>query len=120
MVHNPYTIALGDSAEMLRVKRMLDEVKESIMNAYEIKTKLPRQRLAKMMDDDTWMNAGKAVELGFADKILYAGQAGGQDSANRAGAFAYSPNAAWDKIIKKAAYDPERLYDRLNLLKKLM
>ena len=49
---------------------MLDEVKESIINAYEIKTGLSRAKLSHLMDSETWMDANKAVELGFADDIL--------------------------------------------------
>lgn len=72
MIHNPATIAIGDSVEMVRAKELLDEVKESIINAYELKTGLPRLKLARLMDAETWMNAHKAVDLGFADGILYA------------------------------------------------
>lgn len=50
---------------------MLDEVKESIMNAYEIKTGLSRSRISHLMDAESWFNAKKAVELGFADKLLF-------------------------------------------------
>lgn len=49
---------------------MLSEVKESIINAYEIKSGLARTKISHMMDDETWLNARKAVELGFADEIL--------------------------------------------------
>ena len=70
MVHNPATMAFGDHVEMEKAIEMLSEIKESIINAYEIKTGLPRKQLAKMMDNTTWMNANKAVELGFADDIL--------------------------------------------------
>ena len=49
---------------------MLNEVKESIINAYEIKTGLSRAKLSHLMDSETWMNANKAVELGFADGII--------------------------------------------------
>jgi ATP-dependent Clp protease protease subunit len=45
MIHNPMTVAIGDSAEMQRAIAMLDEVKESIMNAYEIKTGLTRAKI---------------------------------------------------------------------------
>lgn len=72
MVHNPSTIAIGDSEEMIRAKALLDEVKESIINAYELKTGLSRTRLSHLMNEETWMNAHKAVELGFADKIMFA------------------------------------------------
>ena len=61
MIHNPATIAFGDKAEMQKAIHMLAEVKESIMNAYEIKTGLNRAKLSSMMDAETWMNAHKAV-----------------------------------------------------------
>lgn len=73
MIHNPSTIAIGDSEEMLRAKALLDEVKESIINAYELKSGLSRAKLSHLMDAETWMNSHKAVEMGFADKILFAG-----------------------------------------------
>lgn len=71
MVHNPFTVAMGDSAEMRRASQLLDEVKESIINAYELKTGMSRTRLSHMMNDETWMNAVKAKELGFCDEILF-------------------------------------------------
>ena len=71
MIHNPATIAIGDADEMIRTKDMLDEVKESIINAYELKTKLPRDQLSQFMNESKWFNAKQAVELGFADNILY-------------------------------------------------
>ncbi len=70
MIHNPATIAFGDKAEMNRAIEMLDAVKESIMNAYEIKTGMSRTKLSNLMDAETWMDAHKAVEMGFADGIL--------------------------------------------------
>lgn len=83
MIHNPATIAIGDSEEMKKAVKMLDEVKESIMNAYEIKTGLARDKISKLMDAESWFNAKKAVELGFADKILFADGQG--DVTNDAG-----------------------------------
>lgn len=71
MIHNPMTIAIGDKEEMEKAISMLSEVKESIMNAYEIKTSLSRSRIAHLMDAESWFNAKKAVELGFADQILF-------------------------------------------------
>ena len=70
MIHNPATIAAGDTAEMQKAIAMLDEVKESIINAYEIKTGLSRARLSHLMDAETWMDANSAIELGFADEIM--------------------------------------------------
>lgn len=71
MIHNPMTIAIGDSKEMQRAGEMLDEVKESIMNAYDIKTGMSRARISHLMDAESWFNARKAVELGFADGVLH-------------------------------------------------
>ena len=71
MIHNPITVAIGDSKEMQKAIDMLSEVKESIVNAYEIKTGLSRNKISRLMDAESWFNAKKAVELGFADAILY-------------------------------------------------
>jgi len=70
MIHNPATIAFGDHAEMQKAMDMLDSVKESIINAYVVKTGMPRAKLSHLMDAETWMDANKAVELGFADDIV--------------------------------------------------
>ena len=70
MIHNPATGAFGDHVDMEKAIEMLDEVKESIINAYEIKTGLSHTQLSHMMDETTWMNAKKAIELGFADGLL--------------------------------------------------
>lgn len=71
MIHNPITIAFGDAVEMEKAIAMLNEVKESIINAYEIKTGMSRTKISHLMDAETWFNAKKAVELGFADNILF-------------------------------------------------
>lgn len=70
MIHNPATIAWGDHAQMQKAIDMLSEVKESIINAYVLKTGLSRARLSHLMDAETWMDANKAVELGFADGVI--------------------------------------------------
>lgn len=70
MIHNPATMAFGDHTEMKKTIDMLDEVKESIINAYEIKSGLPRDKISKLMDQETWMNANKAIELGLADGLI--------------------------------------------------
>ena len=72
MIHNPMTVSIGDTHEMERTITFLSEIKESIINAYEIKTGLSRAKISRLMDAETWMNAKKAVELGFADSVLYA------------------------------------------------
>ena len=70
MIHNPMTGVFGDHEDMQKAIEMLNEVKESIINAYEIRTNLSRAKLSHLMSSETWMNAKKAIELGFADEIL--------------------------------------------------
>ena len=100
MIHNPMTMAFGDHADMQKTIEMLGEVKESIINAYEIKTGQSRTKLSHLMDAETWMNANKAIELGFCDGLL-------EDTKVQtpAVAFAYSRhecnNALYNKIAKR-------------------
>ena len=69
MIHNPWTVAMGERGDMKKAVALLDEVKESIVNAYELKTGMARTKLAAMMDAETWMSSGKALELGFIDQV---------------------------------------------------
>ena len=124
MIHNPATIAWGDSAEMQKAVAMLDEVKESIINAYEIKTGLDRKKLSKLMDAETWMDANSAVEYGFADGIMRRNTA--EDMAVPAVSMMYSPaqvtNSLKEKIAKKCKIEKpktkaEDLFSRLDLIK---
>lgn len=70
MIHNPLTIVGGQKEDLDQAAQMLAETKESIINAYELKTNLPREKISAMMDDETWMNVNKAIELGFVDDML--------------------------------------------------
>ena len=81
MIHNPATIVWGDHAEMQKAIDMLAEVKESIINAYVLKTGLSRPKLSHLMDAETWMDANKAVELGFADEIMTRAKAEPEEGA---------------------------------------
>lgn len=72
MIHDPSTVAMGNTKDMEKAIEVLNEVKESIINAYAAKSGLSHARIANLMSNETWMNAKKAVELGFADEILFA------------------------------------------------
>jgi len=131
MIHNPMTVAYGDSAEMQKAIEMLGSVKDSIINAYEIKTGLSRAKLSHLMDAETWMDATKAVELGFADGIMKrAGEAEDQETPTVSMLYSKANvvNSLMDKIAHKCAIDPkpaeptnkqraDDLLDRLNLIK---
>ena len=71
MIHNPATIAVGNKSDMEQAIKLLDEVKESIINAYEEKSHQSRAKIAHMMDEETWLNAKKAQSLGLVDGILF-------------------------------------------------
>ena len=90
MIHNPFTCAMGDSDEMRKAMQLLDEVKESIINAYEIKTGLSRVKLSHLMDSETWMSAHKAKELGFCDEVLYSPE----DKPDNASGFSFARRTA--------------------------
>jgi ATP-dependent Clp protease, protease subunit len=128
MIHNPATLAIGDSAEMQKAIDMLSEVKESIINAYEIKTSMRRSKLSQLMDAETWMNANKAMEYGFADGILE----DEKKSPEAVVSFAFSrkavTNSLLNKLAKKSAPAPkpevkpegrcvDELKERLNAIK---
>ena len=126
MLHNPMTVAFGDSDEMQKAIEMLREVKESIINAYEIKTGLSRAKLSRLMDAETWMDANKAVELGFADGILQREEQSSDVPAPTA-SMMYSRanvvNSLMEKIAAKCAIEPksgrsvDELKTQLNAIK---
>lgn len=108
---------------------MLDEVKESIINAYEIKTGLPRDKISRLMDNESWFNATKAKELGFIDKIMFSSDEGENDDEPDNSivpqAMMFSriavQNSLMSKLIQKKESEPaavpvNQLRKRLNLL----
>ena len=128
MIHNPMTAAFGNSDEMQKAIEMLSSVKDSIINAYEIKTGLSRAKLSHLMDAETWMDANKAVELGFADEIMQRSPES-EEVPTPTVSMLYSKanvvNSLMEKIAAKCAIDPKSnrtqkaddLMDRLNLIK---
>ncbi len=124
MIHNPMTMAAGDTSEMEKAISMLSEIKESIINAYERKTGMSRAKLSHLMDAETWMDAGKAVELGFADEVLTR-----EGDTAPAEAVLYSENIVsrklWNKLAEKYKEVPkgrnvQELLRDLSLAGKLM
>jgi len=129
MIHNPMTVAFGDSADMQKAIDMLASVKDSIINAYEIKTGLSRAKLSHFMDAETWMDANKAMELGFADGILKRGS-DTEDMEIPVVSMMYSEASVVNSLKEKLAakcriasktteptHKADDLMDRLNLIK---
>ena len=127
MIHNPATVAVGDSDEMRKAIEMLGSVKDSIINAYEIKTGLSRAKLSHLMDTETWMDAHAAIEMGFADEIMQ--RASNEEAPQVAVSNVYSraavTNCLMEKIAAKCVIEPkptrtqkaDDLLSRLNLIK---
>ena len=103
MIHNPMTVAYGSSDEMQKAIEMLSSIKDSIVNAYEIKTGLSRAKLSHLMDSETWMDANKAVELGFADDILKRDN-NTDDMVTPTVSMLYSKTAVTNSLMDKIAH----------------
>ena len=130
MIHNPMTAAMGDATIMAHAIEMLNSVKDSIINAYAIKTGLSRAKLAHLMDAETWMDANKALELGFIDGILSMDTISTEDT-EPSGSMLYSRKATETTLVNKLPRKTvaeaakiekngrkiDDLYDRLNLMK---
>ena len=69
MIHNPSTIAMGDSEEMRKRADMLEKYKNSITETYLQKVNIDKEKLSELMDNETWLNAEEALEYGFIDEI---------------------------------------------------
>ena len=125
MIHDPMTAAIGNTAELEKAISMLETVKDSIIDAYEIKTGLDRKTLAKMMSEETWMDCRKAIELGFADGILEresAGTIGTVDVLSTVKPVLFSQKAVDAALVNKLAVSDgipvKPLYERLERLRK--
>ena len=139
MIHNPSTVAFGNKEAMQKAIELLDEVKESIINAYEEKSGLSRSKIARMMDEETWLNAKKAQSLGLVDGILFAGSAPqpkpdedekpdedtpdeDEPKEDTLTAMSYSCAATMQSLMQKVSAEHkgtpvDQLMSRLNLLK---
>ena len=129
MIHDPSTVAMGNTKDMEKAIEVLTEVKESIINAYELRTGMSRIKLSHLMDAETWMDATKAVELGFADDIMK--RAGTENMEIPAVSMLFTEatlvNSLMDKIAAKCRIehkeDPkpgvkaDTCLERLNLIK---
>ena len=119
MIHNPATVIYGEASDLQSGIDMLSEVKESIINAYEQKTSLPRNKISKMMDAETWFSAQKAVELGFADKVLYEIATGDCNSITNYGAI-FRDGKAVSGICVDADNDEARKNKMKNIITSIL
>lgn len=71
MIHNAWSYVEGDADEMEARASVLRGINKSIQSAYIAKTGLSEEELKDYMDAETWLTADEAVELGFADKVMF-------------------------------------------------
>jgi regulator of replication initiation timing len=69
MIHNAWGGTMGESKDMRKTADTLDKITSELTDIYRKKTGLSYDALAEMMDEETWLNANEAYELGFIDTI---------------------------------------------------
>lgn len=69
MIHNPWSIGIGDADDMRKMADLLDKVRDNIASAYVDRTGIDRDEVVSLMDAETWMTADEALEHGFVDVI---------------------------------------------------
>lgn len=69
MIHNPWSFMMGNSADFRKMADDLDQIRESLIAAYQDKTGMDRDKLVALLDAETWLTADEAVAYGFADEI---------------------------------------------------
>lgn len=70
MIHNPSTIAMGDSEEMRKQADVLEKYKNSITETYLQKVNIDKEKLSELMDSESWLSAEEALKYGFIDEII--------------------------------------------------
>jgi ATP-dependent Clp endopeptidase proteolytic subunit ClpP len=126
MIHNPFVATAGDAEDMRKMAETLDKVKSSMVTAYRRHAKKSKNEIAAMMDAETWMDADEAMDAGFADRVLSAGEDAGMAAAVDLSKFRKVPQQIAARFAAKAGSErgiPDgerlRLVRRLELLKRL-
>lgn len=71
MIHNVSSFVAGDNRAMQHEADVLKGFNESIASAYVDKTNQPLDDILELMNKETWLTAQQAVELGFADEVMF-------------------------------------------------
>lgn len=102
MVHNPWTLAMGNAQELRKQADDLDRIRESIMEAYLGKTgdKLSREKLVELLDDETWLTAQECLEYGLCDQVVEAKEIAASVDAELLSRFKNVPESIKSALIK--------------------
>lgn len=71
MIHQAASYGGGNKDDLAHEINVLDGIDKSIANAYEAKTGMLQGDLLNMMAQETWIGAQEAVDMGFADEIMF-------------------------------------------------
>lgn len=93
MIHDPVAMAYGNARDMQSMIETLNTAKDSILNVYEGRIKITRDKAAELMSAETWMDSKTALEYGFIDGI-----AEKKETENSAGERVYDRAEAEKKI----------------------
>jgi ATP-dependent Clp endopeptidase proteolytic subunit ClpP len=104
MIHRPSVFAAGNVDDLDKARDLLLKIEESITPIYTEKTGLSTEKIAEMLEAETWMSADEAVELGFADQVIKSEQASLKSTIQNAlnGNFAYSMEATKQSLASFA------------------
>ena len=116
MIHNPWMFAAGDSRVMRKAADDLDEIREGAIKTYLSHSNVERDELVQMLDDETWLGADKAIELGFADELIEPVRAAALAKFHLQDYFSKIPDGI-SEIQKKERMERERMRSELNILK---
>lgn len=112
MIHDPWTYAAGNYREFEHQAEVLREIGEGLIAAYTAKTGKSRDEIAAMLEAETYMNAQRCVDEGFADGILYE-QAPEADASKALKSHmmqgkSYGPRAILNRMRAHAAPPPDK------------
>lgn len=103
MIHDPWTVAVGNARDLRKAADVTDKFRDSIIAAYKWKSPLSAKKLSDMMAEETWMDASDAIGNGFADSMM--------DSVQVSALFDPS-------VLAKLPTVPERFRERVQALLK--
>jgi len=70
MIHNPLMMIGGDAETLRKYADVLDNLKEGILSAYMRHSTKTRAQMSKIMDEETWLSAAEAKDIGFASEVI--------------------------------------------------
>jgi ATP-dependent Clp protease protease subunit len=121
MIHNAWTMAMGNAADMRATAGLLEKIDNSIVADYQRKTGLPADELQAMMAAETWLDASEAVAKGFADSVATNDKGAKAKNAWNLSAYANAPKAAEPEQIENCITEEHRArqQQRLTMLARL-